>query len=72
MTRSTTVAVMFAVIATGLPAYVSTAGEPPSLARKAEIFQVDMERRFLLEGQALCKLKPPRSNKPYIDYNMPD
>ncbi|HOV60849.1 MAG TPA: hypothetical protein PK349_07255 [Candidatus Hydrogenedentes bacterium] len=72
MTRSTTRAVMFAVIAMGLPVYVSTAGEPPSLARKAEIFQVDMERRFLLEGQALCKLNPPRSNKPFIDYNMPD
>ncbi|HOQ89926.1 MAG TPA: hypothetical protein PLO53_09170 [Candidatus Hydrogenedentes bacterium] len=50
----------------------SDADSLPGLALKAKVFQADMERRFLLEGQALCKLKPPRPNKPYIDYNMPD
>lgn len=43
-----------------------------SLARKAEIFQHDMEARFLLEGQALCKLKLPDASRDFIDYNMPD
>lgn len=43
-----------------------------TLAEKAALFEHDMEARFLLEGQALCKLKLPTADKPFIDYNMPD
>jgi hypothetical protein len=31
-----------------------------------------MEARFLLDGQALCKLKRPTANRAFIAYNMPD
>lgn len=47
-----------------------TAGSPP-LWKKAEIFQQDMEERFLLDGQALCKLLLPLNNRG-LSYNMPD
>ncbi len=46
--------------------------ETLSLARKAEVFQHDMECRFLLDGQALCKLKVPTEDRPFDAYNMPD
>ena len=47
-------------------------GEPLSMAKKAALFQHDMETRFLLEGQALCKLKLPNGNRDFVAYNMPD
>lgn len=43
-----------------------------TLGKKAEIFQHDMEARFLLDGQALCKLKLPTTSRDFIAYNMPD
>jgi hypothetical protein len=43
-----------------------------TLADKAAVFEHDMEARFLLEGQALCKLKLPTPEREFIDYNMPD
>lgn len=43
-----------------------------SLRQKAELFQRDMEERFLLDGQALCKLKLPAPGRDYVAYNMPD
>ncbi|MCX8064915.1 MAG: hypothetical protein N3G21_07050 [Candidatus Hydrogenedentes bacterium] len=45
---------------------------PIPLWRKAEIFQTDMEKRFLLDGQALCKLILPQRDGSGISYNMPD
>jgi len=45
---------------------------PIPLWKKAEIFQTDMEERFLLNGQALCKLILPRKPDRGISYNMPD
>ncbi len=45
---------------------------PVPLWKKAEIFQTDMEERFLLNGQALCKLKLPTNPTDEISYNMPD
>lgn len=65
-------AALLSAVTPDRPQQAAAPTDPPSLARKAEIFQTDMERRFLLEGQALCKLRPPRPDKPYIDYNMPD
>jgi hypothetical protein len=52
-----------------VPAAVSA---PMDLAKKAEVFQHDMEARFLLEGQALCKLQLPHGGRDFISYNMPD
>lgn len=43
-----------------------------SLAKKAEVFEHDMRARFLLDGQALCKLKHPAPPRNFVDYNMPD
>lgn len=45
---------------------------PMNLSKKADIFQYDMEERFLLEGQALCKLQLPHAGRDFISYNMPD
>jgi len=42
------------------------------LHEKATLFQHDMEKRFLLEGQALCKLKRPTESRSFVAYNMPD
>jgi len=42
------------------------------LAEKASVFQHDMEARFLKDGQALCKLKPPTATRTFVAYNMPD
>lgn len=55
----------------GLIVVQAPAGEL-SLAKKAAIFQHDMEARFMLEGQALCKLKLPDSSRDFVAYNMPD
>ena len=43
-----------------------------SMAKKADLFQRDMEARFLLDGQALCKLRVPTEERPFLSYNMPD
>jgi len=43
-----------------------------TLARKAALFQHDMEQRFLLDGQALCKRYVPTEQRPFVSYNMPD
>jgi len=43
-----------------------------TLAGKAELFDQDMQRRFLLDGQALCKLMVPTESRTFIAYNMPD
>ena len=55
----------------GLIAFPATA-QDLSLEKKAAIFQHDMEQRFLLEGQALCKLKRPVEGRDFFAYNMPD
>lgn len=46
--------------------------QPLALHQKADLFQKDMEDRFLLEGQALCKLKNPATEQGPAEYNMPD
>ena len=43
-----------------------------TLKQKATLFQHDMEARFLLDGQALCKLKLPTPARDFDAYNMPD
>ncbi|HOV34300.1 MAG TPA: hypothetical protein PLX23_13155, partial [Candidatus Hydrogenedens sp.] len=53
------------------PSYSENTEKPIPLWKKAEIFQQDMEERFLLDGQALCKLALP-NNKKGLSYNMPD
>ncbi|NLV40633.1 MAG: hypothetical protein GXY15_05325 [Candidatus Hydrogenedentes bacterium] len=50
----------------------AAAAAPPSLALKARVFEHDMEERFLLDGQALCKLRNATPDRPHTDYNMPD
>ncbi len=48
------------------------ADEPLTLAKKAALFEYDMQQRFVLDGQALCKLKTPTETRPFVAYNMPD
>ena len=43
-----------------------------TMAEKAELFEHDMEARFLLEGQALCKRMLPTADRDFVAYNMPD
>ncbi|HDP35435.1 MAG TPA: hypothetical protein ENN29_10040 [Candidatus Hydrogenedentes bacterium] len=43
-----------------------------TMEKKAALFQHDMEARFLLDGQALCKLKLPTPSRDFVAYNMPD
>ncbi len=60
--------ILFAALAVPMLAQA----EPLTLLKKAEVFQHDMEARFLLEGQALCKLKRPVASRDFVAYNMPD
>lgn len=55
-----------------LLAFNAAAGDGLTLARKAALFQHDMEQRFLLDGQALCKRYGPTEHRPFVAYNMPD
>jgi len=48
------------------------AGDSLTLARKAALFQHDLEQRFMLDGQALCKRFVPTEQRPFVSYNMPD
>ena len=43
-----------------------------TLAEKAALFDVDIQRRFLFDGQAACKLKTPTGQRTFVAYNMPD
>lgn len=64
---------LWLLIAPLLGAYIMSAPESEiPLSLKADLFQRDMEERFLLEGQALCKLKLPTPQREFIAYNMPD
>lgn len=49
-----------------------TSAQSLTLEQKAALFQHDMEARFLLDGQALCKLKLPTPQRDFPAYNMPD
>lgn len=48
------------------------AGDSLTLAQKAALFDHDMQQRFILDGQALCKLEVPTATRPFVAYNMPD
>lgn len=50
----------------------ATSSQALTLEQKAKLFQHDMEKRFLLDGQTLCKLKLPTPSRKFIAYNMPD
>ena len=43
-----------------------------SLAEKAAVFERDLQSRFDLQGQILCKLMLPAGDRDFIAYNMPD
>ena len=51
---------------------VPSASHGLTLEQKAKLFQHDMEARFLIDGQALCKLKLPAPSRDFVSYNMPD
>jgi len=46
--------------------------EPVSLAKKAAIFEHDMNKRFVFDGEVMCKLRLPQPDEPKVTYNMPD
>jgi hypothetical protein len=50
----------------------AASGEDLTMSLKERIFQDDMQARFMLDGQALCKMKLPRFYRHYIAYEMPD
>jgi hypothetical protein len=43
-----------------------------TMSLKERVFQEDMESRFVLDGQALCKMILPASDGGDVTYNMPD
>jgi len=51
---------------------VCTAQDRLTLAKKAALFEHDIHKRFLFDGQVACKLKVPTANRPFVAYNMPD
>lgn len=48
------------------------AAATPTLAEKAEVFAHDLEERFLLDGQVMCKLRLPTEAIPFVSFNKPD
>ena len=50
----------------------SVLADGPNLATKAKVFEEDMAARFLLDGQALCKLRNAPEEGGLPDYEMPD
>lgn len=50
----------------------AVAGTPLNLAKKAEVFNVDLQRYYALDGQVAPKLKLPTPQRSFIAYNMPD
>jgi hypothetical protein len=60
-------AVLSAMFSLGAQAEV-----PLTLAKKAEVFQADLTRYFVFEGQLAPKMKLPTATRPFIAYNMPD
>lgn len=59
-------------------AYTTAHGDVPlggsegEFAFKERIFLADMLDRFVIKGQAMCKLNVPTEQVPFITYNMPD
>ncbi len=49
----------------------SAAAEPLPMALKAAVFTHDMDARFMLDGQALCKRRVPPPGEE-ATFNMPD
>ncbi len=43
-----------------------------SLAKKAALFETDMNRRFTIDGQVACKMILPSPAHPDLTFNMPD
>jgi len=51
---------------------LAAVAQTPSLALKAEVFEHDLNERFRKDGQLMCKLRLPSSDRNFISYNMPD
>ena len=60
------------VLAALCAALGAVAEEGLTLAKKAMLFQQDIERRFSFDGQIACKLKLPTPAYPHVTFNMPD
>jgi len=64
--------VLLLAISCGCPSTQPGTETPGPLAKKANVFDYDMQQRFVLDGQALCKLNRPTAEIPIVTYNMPD
>ena len=66
-----TVCVLLLVVAI-LPCSRAFARDSLTLARKAALFEKDMQDRFIFAGQVPPKRRVPTSDIPFVSYNMPD
>jgi hypothetical protein len=64
-------AVLFLAISTAFFG-ASTSDMPPSLAKKAEVFEADLVRHYVFDGQLAPKMKLATPERPFVAYNMPD
>lgn len=63
---------VFVVGLCGVVCGTARAATDLTLAEKAQLFEVDMDRYFVDEGQLAPKMKLPTPERAFIAYNMPD
>jgi len=61
-----------ALVAAALLCSKACARDDLSLARKAALFEKDMQERFIFGGQVPPKRRVPTPDIPFVSYNMPD
>jgi hypothetical protein len=72
MRRSIAVCLVVSVAFCGCPTPPPTPLVPGPLTFKEKVFLNDMLSRFVIQGQAMCKLNRPTVDFPLVTYNMPD
>ncbi|MDZ4861372.1 MAG: hypothetical protein SGI88_20555 [Candidatus Hydrogenedentes bacterium] len=64
--------VPIAIVAVALVHFVAHADSELTLKKKAEVFEADMQRRFVIDGQLIPKLRQVELVNGVRSYNMPD
>lgn len=67
-----TIAILLALSLVVAAAPRAYAGDNLTLAKKAQVFEFDLQKRFVFDGQVAPKLRLPTQKFPYVTYNMPD
>jgi hypothetical protein len=72
MKRALSLVCVVFLAAAVLPGSRAVARDNLTLARKAALFEKDMQDRFIFDGQVPPKRRAPTSDMPFVSYNMPD